>query len=403
MFSFFIVDDDKTNLVLLKTLLENKGHKVFTETSPVKALEVLSNETVDCIILDIMMPDMDGIEFLSRLKKIESLKEAKTVVLTSKSFDYDRELAQKNGTDLYLIKPIVVETFLDDIYTLLNQTFKIKFWGVRGTLPVPGKDTVRYGGNTSCVSVEVPGRPIIIFDAGSGIRNLGQSLLGKRNNIKFFISHGHWDHINAFPFFTPLYIAGNKIEVFGPQHYNKSVEEMISEQMSQIYFPITVSEFACHIQYRDLQAQNLNISGIDVQSFLLSHPGKCLGYRLRYSGKTFCYVTDNEIYDKSHPSHSTEYYENLCNFVKGCDALIIDSTYRDHEYLTKINWGHSSISQVTNLAHDAKVKILYLFHHDPSQNDNDIDKKLVEAKEVLKKLESQTQVHCPKEGEVIIL
>ncbi len=405
MFSFFVVDDDKSNLLVLKTLFEGKGHRVETELSPIQALQTLktTKEKFDCVIIDIMMPEMDGIEFLTEIKAIKHLKSVKSVVLTAKTFEYDRELARKTGVDLYLTKPVVPNVFYDEVTSLLSQTFKIKFWGVRGTLPVPGQDSVRYGGNTSCVSVEAPGKPIIVFDAGSGIKNLGQSLLGKRNNIKFFLSHGHWDHINAFPFFAPLYVAGNKVEVFGPRNFNKSVEAMISEQMSQIYFPITVSEFACHIQYRDLQNQSIDISGIEVKSFLLSHPGKCLGYALHLADKIFCYVTDNEIYDKNHANHSPEYYENLKNFIRNADVLVIDSTYRDHEYPAKINWGHSSISQVVHLAHDANVKNLYLFHHDPSQGDKEIDEKFVEAKELLKALKSETICHCPKEGDVVIV
>jgi phosphoribosyl 1,2-cyclic phosphodiesterase len=257
---------------------------------------------------------------------------------------------------------------------------------VRGTLPVPGDGSLRYGGNTSCVTMEFPRGQFFIFDGGSGIKALSDWLMAqnrRRIQAQIFISHPHWDHINALPFFVPLYVQGNSFEFYGASHGDLSTENLISAQMDGVYFPITIHEFGANVTFHDLREEELEVADIPIKTMLLSHPGYCLGYRIDYHGRSICYVTDNELFPADNEFHDPSYLSKLINFIQGTDVLITDSTYMDDEYETKIGWGHSRISEVADLAHEAGVKNLYLFHHDPDQTDDDIDAKLAAAKKIL--------------------
>jgi phosphoribosyl 1,2-cyclic phosphodiesterase len=185
---------------------------------------------------------------------------------------------------------------------------ELTFWGVRGTLPVANQRAYRYGGNTSCVTLEFPKGQLFIFDAGTGIKELSDALMKQnRRNIaaSIFISHPHWDHINALPFFAPLYARGNAFEILGAAHVHKTMEELISAQMDDVYFPITMKEFGAQIKFRDLNEEQIEVEGISVCTMLLSHPGNCLGYRIDYNGRSVCYVTDNELFCPN-PSSTTD-------------------------------------------------------------------------------------------------
>ena len=279
---------------------------------------------------------------------------------------------------------------------------KMTFWGVRGTLPVPGRKTVRYGGNTSCVSIEFPKDNFFIFDAGTGIKELSSYLISeKRAPIKttVFISHPHWDHINGIPFFAPLYAKGNRVEICGPPNGDMSMRGLISGQMDGVYFPINIKEFGATVSFHDLGEERFAIDTVEIQTMFLNHPGKCLGYRMDYKDRSICYVTDNEIYPESNRLYNESYVNKLADFVSDTDALITDCTYTDEEYEDKIGWGHSSVSQVVELADRARVKNLCLFHHDPDQTDDDIDDKLEMAQAILEKKGSSTICIAPKEGE----
>ncbi len=279
---------------------------------------------------------------------------------------------------------------------------KMTFWGVRGTLPVPGRKTVRYGGNTSCVSIEFPKDNFFIFDAGTGIKELSNYLISEKHALTkatVFISHPHWDHINGIPFFAPLYAKGNRVEICGPPNGDMSMRGLISGQMDGVYFPINIKEFGATVSFHDLGEERFAIDTVEIQTMFLNHPGKCLGYRMDYKDRSICYVTDNEIYPESNRLYNESYVNKLADFVSDTDALITDCTYTDEEYEDKIGWGHSSVSQVVELADRARVKNLCLFHHDPDQTDDDIDDKLEMAQAILEKKGSSTICIAPKEGE----
>ncbi len=398
---FLIVDDSRSIVELVSALLKQEGHQVVARNSSVEALRDAESVAPDCILLDLMMPEMDGFELFRRLREKPALAAVKIVFLSSKSYEYDRRRAMQLGADGYMIKPINPETFGAELQRLLSKHTVLSYWGVRGTLPVPGAGSVRYGGNTSCVTFEAEGEPLIIIDAGSGIKRLSDQLLAKgagRITGKLLLSHAHWDHINAFPFFGPLYIQGNEFEVLGPALSDKTVREIVTAQMDDVYFPVTTREFGARVYYRGLHEEHFDIGNVGVDTILLKHPGACLGYKLTHQDSKICYITDNELYPEGSPYHDPEFEQGLVDFVRGADILIMDCTYLDHEYPKKIGWGHSCVSEVVRIADRAEAKALHLFHHDPDQDDNKIDEKLASAARALDNLGSKTKCYAPAEG-----
>jgi phosphoribosyl 1,2-cyclic phosphodiesterase len=287
-----------------------------------------------------------------------------------------------------------------------SEQMLIEFWGVRGTLPVPGKKTQHYGGNTNCLSLRFPNQHFFIFDAGTGMKELSNYLLSENKfplNAKIFISHPHYDHINGIPFFAPLYIKGNKFEFLGTNQKTITLENIISDQMNGIYFPVTIDKFAAQVNFHQLQEETFFIDDIKIQTILLNHPGRCLGFKVEYQDKVFCYITDNEFYLEDSPHYSAEALNKFIRFIENTDVLVIDSTYLDEEYQRKTGWGHSSITRVVEVAHQAKIKLLCLYHHDPDQFDKEIDLKLERAITLLREFHSNTRCIAPSEGDQIFL
>lgn len=402
-FSFYIVDDDKVSVRLLSRFLEPFCRAIYSSTSSLAALEDIPRKRPDCVILDMMMPGLDGLELLKRLRALPGLEKLKIIMVTGKSYEFDRQRAIGFGADGYIIKPVDAENFPKNIRRILEDQMELTFWGVRGTLPVPGVNTVVYGGNTPCVSIRFPRGNLFVFDAGTGIKSLSDDLMaikGPLVNAKIFISHPHWDHINALPFFAPLYVQGNHIEILGPSHGDISMRDMISGQMDGVYFPIRIKEFSAHVVFRDLNEETIDIDGITVRTMLLNHPGHCLGYRVTYGGKSICYATDNELYPSDSPQYNAYYLQQFTEFVHGADALIIDCTYSAGEYPARAGWGHSAVPQVVELAHAAEVDTFFLFHHDPGQTDEDIANKNDEAVALLREKNSDVRCITPKEKDV---
>ena len=403
---FLIVDEAPIVLQLMKAVLEEGGHSVKCYESSLQALREIPVERPDCVIIDIMMPEMDGFELCREIRRRTDLAAIKIIMCSSKSYDFDRRRAKELGANGYIVKPVQRDTLLRSIAEILSEQVTVSYWGVHGTLPVPGPGTLRYGGNTPCISVEIHGEPLYVFDCGSGIKRLSDHLAAskvQRLSARVFITHTHWDHINTIPFFAPLYARGNQIELFGPHQGNLTIERAIAAQMESVYFPVTIREFGARLVFRDLREETLNFGPVQVDTILLKHPGYCLGYRLACHGRSVCYITDNELYLRTDPRYDLAYVERLANFVRGADVLITDTTYRDHEYPAKMDWGHSSVSEVADLAARAKVKRLHLFHHDPDQSDDDIDLKLKETREALSRLGSNVECEAPAEGTKLIL
>ncbi len=400
------MDDDGIAVNLMSRYLKNEGHSVSENTSSRAAIPEIIAQKPHCLIVDLMMPEMDGMELIKHLRAKPELDATKIVVVSAKSYDFDRERAFSFGADGYIVKPIDPKTFVSQLVKIIEDRIELTFWGVHGTLPVPGEKTTRYGGNTSCISLDFSDNTFFIFDAGTGIKALSDHLVAENRasiEAKIFITHPHWDHINAFPFFAPLFRQGSEIEVCGPSHGDVSMEEMISGQMDGVYFPFKIKEFNAGISFRNIKEETLNIKTKTISSMLLNHPGYCLGYRVDYNGRSICYITDNELYPEDSPSFDRFYQQRLTKFVKDADVLIIDATYHDREYPAKSGWGHSAVTQVAELGHQAGAKTLFLFHHDPDHTDADIDHKLETAQAVLARKNSSTICVAPKEKDRLLI
>ena len=250
----------------------------------------------------------------------------------------------------------------------------LRFWGVRGSIPCPGPNTVRYGGNTACIEffIEETNSRIII-DAGSGIRELGKYILNvgpisQEESIKIFLTHTHWDHIMGFPFFAPMYISGANIKIFGPRASEKdSLEEIVGGQWTYNYFPVLHKDLAASVEYIELKEGEYEVGeGLILRTKLLSHPIACLGYRFEYNGKSFCTVYDTEPFED---------IQEVVDFVKGTDLLIHDAQYTENEYnAAKAGWGHSYMEYALEIGIKSRSKRLAFFHHDPDRTDEELDK-----------------------------
>lgn len=403
-----IVDDDPVSLSAQAEILDSLGWKVISCPESTRAMEMFERERPSLVSLELLMRE-DGLDLCRRMRSAQSPSsvagETKILIISAKPYEKDRTRALEAGADGYIVKPFTIEKF----HSALGVSGKMSmtFWGVRGTLPVPGQKAIKYGGNTSCVSLSFPTGALFVFDAGTGIKELSSTLLARKaflGNIHLFISHPHWDHINAFPFFVPLYLKETTITVYGPyQDSGTNMLKIMSDQMDGPYFPVGLREFSAKVDFRDLREGEYNIEGISVKSMLLTHPGNCLGYRVDYRGKSFCYITDNELYPEKSEFFNRGFRDKLVSFIKDSDVLIHDSTYFDDEYRKKVHWGHSPITQVADLAATARINNLYFVHHDPDQSDADIDRKLDIARTFLENAGSKVRCHAPSEGHEVEL
>ncbi|MFW5878383.1 MAG: MBL fold metallo-hydrolase [Myxococcota bacterium] len=239
----------------------------------------------------------------------------------------------------------------------------IRFWGTRGSLPSPGPDTSLYGGNTSCVEVRAAGK-LIVLDCGSGMRLLGNHLLPSMPiEAHVFFTHYHWDHIMGLPFFAPIFVAGNKLHLHGETKRDLNVGEILSGQMIQPYFPVTMGiECKSEMTMNPVEPGDVvSIDDVRVSCCRLQHPGGALAFRVDHQGASLVYATDIE--------HDDDGNENLVHFARDADLLIYDATYTDEEYPRHLGWGHSTWRAGVEIAAAAGVEQFVLFHHLPERTD----------------------------------
>lgn len=246
----------------------------------------------------------------------------------------------------------------------------VKFWGVRGSIPSPGPSTMRYGGNTACVSIDKGAGQILVLDAGTGIREMGKSLAERDAELFVLLSHNHWDHIQGFPFFVPIYQSNRKIYIF-PTPQAKTMLCSLIDQMDGAHFPVSSdnlqSQYVCVI---DNPMDFLRTHGFEISRLATNHPGGGYGYRIEHEGRAVVYITDNEI---DPPYEKNTDFDEFVQFCNQADVLIHDAQYLEQDMPYKHGWGHSLVSQACDLAAAAKVRHLILFHHDPDRTDEELD------------------------------
>lgn len=294
---------------------------------------------------------------------------------------------------------------------------KIRFWGVRGSIPVPGPKTLRHGGNTTCIEVRSDDGQLIILDAGSGIFPLAQTLLAELPvTAHIFISHSHWDHIHGLPFFTPLFIPGCQVHLYGafdPVSGN-GVEQIMDVQLQYSYFPVREAELKAAIRHHTLSVgEAVQLGDTTVTSSLLNHPVTDFGYRVECNGKSVYFTGDHEphynIYDPGEPQY--EEYEamrlaaqaSVDAAMQGVDVLIVDCSYTREEYAAKQGWGHGHFDGAIDMALRVGARQLYCTHHEPTRSDDALEAVFADVMARYRDKLGPLEVHLAREGLTIEL
>lgn len=292
----------------------------------------------------------------------------------------------------------------------------LRFWGVRGSYATPFSSHMRVGGNTSCVEINVDGH-LLVCDAGTGIIPLGNQLLAQKDNraMLIILTHYHWDHICGLPFFTPAFAPASNINFFGPGHSAEGIRQYLEGQMQAPYFPVSTESWLANIHYLNPKHTEINHGPIDISYFNVHHPGITYGYRIRIGAKTVIYISDNEcqFLDKSIRQKLGEFneeeqtlfqimnreeYEYELEAIKDADILIHDAQYTPEDYQVKRGWGHSCYIDVVNYAIDARVKALYIYHHDPYNDDQAVEAIHARCLEIISERKAGLQCVVAREG-----
>ena len=427
--TLLLIEDDAESRRATAALFDGVW-KVIEAGDGEEGIQLALEHRPDVILCDLLMPRTSGFQVCRAVR--QQLPPAKIIVFSGRDYGVDRESALDAGADEYLIKPLTHAQLMEAIERVLPEpphtpreaatspqfftpATRIKFWGVRGSIPVPGSGTVRYGGNTTCVEVRADGE-IIILDAGSGIRPLGNALekefRERPMKLTLLVTHSHWDHIQGLPFFQPAYEPKNEVRILGYEGARAGLASILAGQMETPYFPINLSDMPGNIAIEELRDMEFTLGRVRVQAKFLNHPGVCVGYRLFTSTGSMAFLPDNEPYemlkmkqaerDGLDRAKAREFAvaerQKLVEFLRDADLLMIDSQYTDDEYEEHIGWGHGSLSSVVSLALDANVRTLSLFHHDPNHDDAMVDEMVESARHLVVESGKSLEIDAAREG-----
>ncbi len=430
MKTILLIDDDEICRAPAAELLRRSHWHVFEAEDGESGLQMAVMHRPDVILCDLLMPRVNGYQVCRAVREHAELRHTKIIVVTGRDYAADRKSADEAGADDYLVKPLEFSTLKAAIARVLpssaNQTepsgappaiptsrgsgARLKFWGVRGSIPAPGDATSFFGGNTSCVELRADGEHIIC-DAGSGIRPLGLALeaeaQGKPLNLTLLITHAHWDHIQGFPFFVPAYDPNTRLRILGYEGATEGLRTTLAGQMESPYFPLALDEMPGNIEFEELKEMQFQIGSIPVEACFTNHPGVCVGYRFHTSGGVIVYMPDNETVARngtdSANSVPSTMDADIVEFIRDADVLILDAQYDAKEYQAHIGWGHGCVDEVVAMAANANVQRLYLFHHDPAHDDRVISSMVMHALAIAKAVGSPMKIEAAREGEVIAL
>ena len=260
-----------------------------------------------------------------------------------------------------------------------SSHLQVRFWGVRGSIPTPERANLGFGGNTACLEVRLANGEVLIFDAGTGIRNLGQALVDdpavEHRSLRVFLTHYHWDHIQGLPFFAPLYDRRNAITFHGSK-MSVGVEAVFGAQMSAPFFPVNFDHLPASKHFVELESSSLELPTATVRWFSMNHPQGAVGYRIDSAGASIVYASDHEFGDQ-------EIDAGIVAAARGADILIHDAQFTPEEYESHRGWGHSTWQAAIDVARAAEVGRLILFHHDPAHDDQTLEAIERQAREEL--------------------
>jgi len=290
---------------------------------------------------------------------------------------------------------------------------KVKFWGVRGSIASPGPNTVRYGGNTTCIEIRTDNNELIILDAGTGIFPMSQTLLAELPvEANVFITHSHWDHIQGLPFFIPNFIPGNVLRLHGAFDpvSGKGVEQVMSVQLQYSYFPVREAEMKARIEYVTLHPeQSITVGSATITPYLLNHPVINFGYRIEAHGKSLFFTGDHEppynIFEPTdaeyaeYQSFVDEKENSILKAMQGVDVLIADSSYTAAEYASKKGWGHGTYKTSIEAAYKAGARMLFCTHHEPTRSDDALEAVFAQALAQAPQQAGGPQIRLAREGE----
>jgi phosphoribosyl 1,2-cyclic phosphodiesterase len=280
---------------------------------------------------------------------------------------------------------------------------EVTFWGTRGSIPTPGPQTARYGGNTPCISLTGADGRLVILDAGSGLRPLGHELMKRRSpglSADILLSHTHWDHIQGLPFFKPLSARETSVCIYGAAQEGVPLKEILGRQMDPMVFPVPLNALAASLMVVEIEQGEFEIEGFQICAFRLRHPGTTLGYRLVPSnrGREIAYVTDNELGPGGNYEVSDDWRERMVEFIWGADTLIHDAMYLDQIIQARAGWGHSTPRQAVDLAREGQCRRLVLFHHEPEHDDAALDRLVQDTREYAAQTAPKLQIEPAVEG-----
>jgi phosphoribosyl 1,2-cyclic phosphodiesterase/CheY-like chemotaxis protein len=430
MNTVLIIDDDPDYRKFLGELLQAPDWQVLEAEEGNAGIELAKLHRPAVVLCDLMMPGCNGFQVCRALRSDDSLRQTKIVIISGRQFESDRQAAFKAGADEYITKPIEPERFLlllsrvaaavpsaaersVPALSLARAPARLKFWGVRGSIPTPGPTTVQYGGNTTCVEVRAEGQ-IIILDAGTGLRLLGQQLVAEFNgqplDLTLLLTHTHWDHIQGLPFFVPFYKQQNHLHILGYEGARHGLEVVLQGQMESPFFPVGLREVPANVLIEELKEMNFSIGPVRVQACFANHPGVCVGYRLFTADGSIAFFPDNEPHRETSPSPAAGAPEaaatafarsekrKIVDFLRGTDVLIMDSQYDCEEYKHHVGWGHGCVNEVVALAIEAEVKRLFLFHHDPNHDDAKVGQMEAQARQLVAAKKSKLVIEAAREG-----
>ena len=433
MKTLVLIDNDPDSRALFCECLAGHDWRIVQAEDGETGLELVEEHQPAAVVCDLRVPRRNGFQVCKHIREQVNLSETRVVLTGVSRFASDRNNAEVMGASCYLAKPILPGDLLkaldecDGQVTIeaeppvLTGRTLVRFWGVRGSIPSPGRQTAKFGGNTSCVELRV-GELIIVLDAGSGIRRLGQSLMhefrDKKLRVTMLITHTHWDHIQGFPFFIPAYSPKANVRILGSGAVY-SLRNALREQMQDAFFPVRLRELEdkSHLVWDELTGDEVEVEGLKVLTIHANHPAMCRGYRLCTPQGDVVYMPDHEGYERNAierqklrgeaaPAlidYARKRDQEVVEFLREADVVITDTQYDNLEYPSRLDWGHSCVDDVVDIAMRARVRHLFLFHHDPDHNDEKMEAMVAEAEKRVAAAGSPMRVSAAREGGEVVL